>query len=406
MKTQLLEIFIKKYCKLLIVFFIVTSAVQCKVDTSDEKSLIRGCNKFGDDIYKEVAKHKGNVVFSPFALHSSMALLTMGASGNTLKELLFKLSLNNVHNFKKGYETLIKRIQNESFHVANNLYISKKLYFLEKYRNEARHFFKAKPVKLDFTKQARATAIINKWVAEQTNKSIDKIVDVDSFDSHTALILLNAIYFKGEWETKFDEAQTLENYVFHTSTGETFCSMMFMKPSQHNILFTDKYSILTLPFHKSNIKIAFIKVGPKNITISALEEIFSSKRFFQAISQLRPKNAIIKIPKFNISTNYELNKHLSSVGISNIFKSPSFSNLFRKNVLVSVDTVNQKSLLEINENGVKAAATTQIRMRVRAAPLIHKFYLDSPFLFFIYDSKDELIIFRGRIENPIESENK
>ena len=69
---------------------------------------------------------------------------------------------------------------------------------------------------MDFGQAAQSATAINQWVEEQTNKKIKKIITPESLGPLTKLVLVNAIYFKGDWEVKFDKSKTSKGD-FHVS---------------------------------------------------------------------------------------------------------------------------------------------------------------------------------------------
>ena len=98
-------------------------------------------------------------------------------------------------------------------------------------------YFLAEPVGMDFSQAKQSSAAINQWVEEQTNKKITNIISPESISPLTKMVLVNAIYFKGDWEVKFDKSNT-EKGDFHVSPTKTVqTDMMFSKEKYAYVLF-------------------------------------------------------------------------------------------------------------------------------------------------------------------------
>ena len=97
----------------------------------------------------------------------------------------------------------------------------------EKYLASTKENFLAEPVATDFGNEEEARNSINKWVEAQTNSKIQELIARNVLTPLTKLVLVNAIHFKGDWETKFDKENTHEAD-FHVSKDKTVkAQMMF-----------------------------------------------------------------------------------------------------------------------------------------------------------------------------------
>ncbi|KAF2891676.1 hypothetical protein ILUMI_14497 [Ignelater luminosus] len=234
--------------------------------------------------------------------------------------------------------------------------------------------------------------------------AIKNIVEQNTLSSSTTVLILNAIYFRGMWEQRFDKSQTIGNYVFHTSTGNVLCNMMISENYPQTHYSEENFLVLSLSFHESNIKIVFVVshlYGKKKI--SDIEKRFDSKKLFEIIPKLRSRSFAVRIPKFKLEYEIDLKELLSSVGIRKMFERGDFSKLFERSVPSRIEEIKQKALIEMDETGVTAAAATQIQIvpRNRNKFFLEDFILNRTFLFFLYDSTTEIIFLRGRIDNPV-----
>ena len=89
---------------------------------------------------------------------------------------------------------------------------------------------------MDFSQAEQSASAINQWVEEQTNNKIQKLIDAKMLGPLTKLVLVNAIYFKGNWDVKFDKSKTSKGD-FHVSPTKTIkTDMMFAKEEYAYVL--------------------------------------------------------------------------------------------------------------------------------------------------------------------------
>ena len=122
---------------------------------------------------------------------------------------------------------LSKTNENFTLDAANRIYYSEDDFIDESYIQSTQEFFLAKPIGMNFDQSEQSRTEINQWVEEQTNKKIQELIPQGSINASTKLILVNAIYFKGDWDVKFDKSSTRKGdfYVSPTQTVQT--DMMF-----------------------------------------------------------------------------------------------------------------------------------------------------------------------------------
>lgn len=186
-------------------------------------------NDFTFDLYKRlVATGQAiNVLVSPTSIMVIMAMLHIGARNNTEKQLSNGLRLGTMDKtvLAKEMETFVERLKESN--KAVNIQTAYRLFthtskvisgdFIRtiiKYFNsdiEALYFIK---------KAAESREEINKWVEEETNDKIKHILPAVKIKDLTAVVGVDALYFKGSWKYMFNEKATAEAD-FHVSSEET-----------------------------------------------------------------------------------------------------------------------------------------------------------------------------------------
>ncbi|CAB1422555.1 unnamed protein product, partial [Pleuronectes platessa] len=230
------------------VYTMASSAALSKANTSFCLDLFK---KFSD---KDKA---ANVFYSPFSISSALAMVMLGARGNTHTQMSEVLSfceavkpqpggaeqrqmqqhvqmqkslktqncLDDVHaDFSKLLKTLNKAGAPYSLSVANRLYgeqsyqfvevcvhdgVCKYMLMLPGFQGETRKYYNAELESVDFKTGSEAARLkINGWVEEQTQDKIKDLLLKGTVHDMTRMVLVNAIYFKGDWNKQFEESAT------------------------------------------------------------------------------------------------------------------------------------------------------------------------------------------------------
>ena len=117
--------------------------------------------------------------------------------------------------------------QNLFFHFYR-IYHSTDSVLGQSYIQSTKEYFLAEPVAMDFGKSEESRVAINEWVEEQTNNKIQELIAKGSITGLTKLVLVNAIYFKGDWDVKFNKNKTKKRD-FHVSKEKTVqADMMYI----------------------------------------------------------------------------------------------------------------------------------------------------------------------------------
>ena len=171
-------------------------------------------NAFGFRLLNAVQKTipSGNVVLSPVSAAMDLSMVLNGADGQTRQEMLSALSLSGweLSAINEANAQLIKVIRTPAnsitLSVADSLWVdSRRAMLRPDYVKQTQAWYDAEMADLDFSNPSAATRI-NNWASKETNGRISKVID--RIDPADLVLLLNAVYFKGQWTHKFDKAQT------------------------------------------------------------------------------------------------------------------------------------------------------------------------------------------------------
>ncbi|KAG5850142.1 leukocyte elastase inhibitor-like [Anguilla anguilla] len=381
------------------------------------ESLIAANTNFSLDLFKKISaiKKADNIFYSPLSISSALAMVYMGARGNTAtqmsKSLHFHKAEKDIHaRFSKLMSELNKEGAPYALSLANRLYGEKSFKFEEKYIMDTKKFYQAELETVDFKSNAKDAIVkINSWVEEQTQEKIKNLVSEGSIDNMTILLLVNAIYFKGDWHEKFNGMDTKE-VQFKLNKKESKPVQMMHQKATFGYAFIPEVNCQILEMPYLGKELSMLIILPKEIEddstgLVRLETELTCEKLIQWTQSDKMENRKVNValPKFKMEETYDLNNILISMGMEDAFdlSKSDFSGMSPNNKLV-VSKVVHKSFLEVNEQGTEAAAATFISVQLQCGMLIPpvSFIADHPFLFFIRHNPTQSILFYGRFCSP------
>ncbi|XP_053102012.1 serpin B10-like isoform X3 [Hemicordylus capensis] len=370
-----------------------------------------------------------NLFFSSWSISTSLSMVYLGARNNTATEMAKvlhfsgrketesspssqELDLGKGEELHRLFQELISEINKTRstylLKTANRLYGEQTFQFFSEYLQLAKKYYHAEPQMVDFlTAAEQVRNQINSWVESETGNKIKDLLPKDAVDDKTALVLVNAIYFKGKWETKFERENTAEKPFRMSKTISKPVQMMFLK-SKCPAFYIDtlRVTILELPY--VNKELSMFILLPDDITddstgLELLEKELTYERLSIWTSPEMMENMEVEVhlPKMKLEESYDLGSTLSSMGMMDAFSESraNFTGMSKKNNLF-LSKVFHKSFVEVNEEGTEAAAATATVVVVRSSQKPLTFEVDHPFLFFIRYNKTKSILFFGRFCSP------
>ncbi|XP_062953436.1 serpin B6 [Cynocephalus volans] len=354
-----------------------------------------------------------NVFFSPTSIASALAMVLLGAKGNTAAQMAQALSLSKSGNsgtgdVHKGFQLLLAEVNRTGtkylLRTANRLFGEKSCDFLSSFKDSCRKFYQAEMEELDFMNAAgESRKHINTWVAKKTEGKITELLSPDTVNSLTNLILVNAIYFKGNWDKQFNKEQTKER-PFKVSKNEEKPVQMMFKKSTFKITYIGEIftQILVLPYVGKELNM-IILLPDENTDLRTVEKELTYEKFVEWTrpDMMDEEEVEVFLPRFKLEENYDLEAVLRRLGVTDAFEPTraDFSGMSSRRDL-HLSKVVHKSFVEVNEEGTEAAAATAGIMLMRCLRVTPRFCADHPFLFFIQHSTTSGILFCGRLSSP------
>uniref|UniRef100_G3NAW7 Leukocyte elastase inhibitor n=1 Tax=Gasterosteus aculeatus TaxID=69293 RepID=G3NAW7_GASAC len=374
-----------------------------KANTTFSLALLK---KFGD-------KDKtANVFYSPFSISSALAMVMLGAKGNTATQMSECLKTqgcqDDVHvSFAQLLSELNKAGAPYALSVANRLYGEKSYEFVEDYLGSTKKHYSAELEAVDFVSGSEAARLnINKWVHEQTQGKIKDLLAEGLLDEYTRLVLVNAIYFKGNWNKKFQESAT-QDVKFRINKNQTTSVKMMHQKSKFPVTYIPEANCQVLEMPYKGMELSMLIFLPSDIedSTTGLEKLEKALTYDNFVDWTRPDmmNEVeirVGLPRFKMEENYDMKNVLVSMGMVDAFDPVmcDFSGMAPGNDLV-LSKVVHKAFVEVNEEGTEAAAATAAIMMLRMS-MPASFIADHPFLFFIRHNPSMSILFAGRYCSP------
>lgn len=384
--------------------------------TADVTALAASHNDFGIDLWKRLsADHAGNLALSPASLALAFGMVEAGAAGDTRAELRKVLHLDlpdaRVHAANGALIAAWNAPAPYVLAVANRLFGEASTPFAKPFTDLVAADYGAPLDRVDFIGAANAARVhINDWVAGATRDKIKDLLPPGSIDAETRLVLTNAVYFKGQWASRFDPART-RPAPFKTPDGTVDVPMM-AQAGRFAVGHVDGATLLELPYvsgpttnattDAASHDLTMVIALPDAPTTTALEARLSAATLATWTQSLRPiANIEVSLPRFRIATDsIALKEPLQALGLRDAFgPGADFSGMTRHEHLFISDAFH-KVFVEVNEEGTEAAAATAVVMTRESEMETPEFRADHPFLFFLRDARTGQVLFMGRVTHP------
>lgn len=357
-------------------------------------------------VFDAMCADKAQAMFSPLSLNMCLGMLEAGAAGDTKTALGNYLGEGDYSAFAEDYLEHAKRFNNDDifgeyknvFELANSLWANKDKPFNEDYKSKVAGKFGAEIDNLDYSKPDQAVETINDWVSGKTHKMIPKLLSPADVSQDTAAVLVNTVYFESGWVdgwTVLDEEEKFTN-----ADGSTVDIELMINGGD---CYYENDSATAFACGYIN-GMRFIGILPKkdgDFTLESLDiqSLLKSKTYDYDVTA--------KMPKLNFESSFPLTDALKAAGLSEMFDpiSADFTPMQGSdNEHFHVSEVIQKTKLELDENGTKAAAATAAIMKDNAMAIepepreLKEVFLNRAFAFLIYDERAEQIVFMGKVK--------
>lgn len=370
-----------------------------------EKSVLDASNHFALTLFERTsaAAPGGNVFISPLSVSMSLGMVLNGAAGETRAQMQRTLGFGEAElaDVQSGYRDLSALLRGldrtTSFEIANSIWYKLEYPILPGFLEAGRTYFDAEIRGVNFGDAEGTKAAVNKWVNDKTHGRIPTILEEVHRDD--VMYLINAIWFKGSWRSRFDPADTRDAQ-FTSADGSTQMVPMMSQEADSSAGFRHYADASVeageLPYGNGAFAMTIL-MPPPGTHIDAFTASLTADRWNAVVAGLQDKPGfVVQLPRFTLSYGRELKEDLQALGMTEAFD-PHRANLSGMTAQddLYVGFVMHKTFVKVDEEGTEAAAVTNSGIRQTSMP--PTFRVDRPFVFAIRERLSGTVLFIGKM---------
>ncbi|MBA3260797.1 MAG: serpin family protein [Gemmatimonadales bacterium] len=370
--------------------------------SSAEHRIVDGANAFSFDLLREATRalpSDSNAFLSPLSASMALGMTLNGASGETFEMMQTALRLAGMTEgeINLGYRDLIALLggldSRTEMVIANSMWGREGFPLAEAFTTAGRTYFDAEINTLDFG-SPDAVGTINDWVSGKTNQRIPALLD--EISGEEVLFLINAIYFKGKWRHPFDPNDT-ESGSFHAADGRDRGARLMRLEETLKYQENDDFQAVDLLYGNGAFSMTVLLPKPGRAPVEALAGLEPAA--WQALADgFQEEQVNLALPRFRLEYTRRLKDDLEALGMAVAFD-PHRADFYRiadiRPEQLYITRVDQKTFVEVNEEGTEAAAATAVGVGTTSAPQVIEMRVDRPFVFAIRERLSGAVIFLG-----------
>ncbi|KAI1690878.1 serpin (serine protease inhibitor) domain-containing protein [Ditylenchus destructor] len=289
--------------------------------SSTNHAILEAQSEFGLNLLREVsaANSKASVVLSPMSVGDALSIAYAGALDETEEELSQLLAKGEpkeqVH---KYFGALMSKIytENKSYtlETANRIYVQAGFSILDSYKQLLNAHYRGQFESVDFSRNVKTANLINDFVSKATHEEIHDLIEPGSLGELTRLLLINAVYFKGTWQNKFDPYATV-NETFYVSEGIEKQVNTMHKTMELPYHETDSYQVLGLPYEGQDV-FMYVVLPYERYGLDTLLKNLTGKDLLEIVQKRAETEVVVSLPKFKIESTHSLTQILKELGLS------------------------------------------------------------------------------------------
>jgi serine protease inhibitor len=350
-----------------------------------------------------------NLFFSPLSASLALTMVLNGARNETYRQMAHALGYGDqpVERINTENALLLHLLRSpdpktETL-VANSLWVQQGFSLLPSFLQACQKHYEAEVDSVDFMQDREGAAErINGWVKQNTKGLIPKLFEPSDFSPLTRLVVVNTLYFKGKWQKPFDKQATSEEE-FHLEGGKVKRVPMMHQSGKFDYLRGDGFQAVALPYGAGELSF-YLFLPDEGRSLQAFLKELTAERWAQWLKGFKPMEGDVGLPRFRIEATYPLKEPLQAMGITDAFD-PEKADLSGVAPLTDgrlfITKALQKAVVEVDEEGTKAAAATGVVVSVTAYnPNRFTLIANRPFFFIIRHNATGAILFMGIVREP------
>jgi len=392
-------------CGLLILALSCCGSFSAELQRAETSEVVHGNTTFALDLYSRLKAVPGNVFVSPYSVSTCLTLAYGGARGETAAQMgkVLHLPEGEPHSaFGELQRQMTEAVKpmGAQLDMANALWVQQGHSFNSAFIEMAQNQYRANTRQVDFRTQAEVAAgELNKWVSEKTRGKIERVLSQGNLTPLTRLVLVNAIYFKGNWVTRFEKSETQDQY-FHLANGSSIMTPLMHHFQEAKYMAAQTFQAVELPYLGNETSMVILL--PRQVNgLSQLEQVLSLQLLTTVFSRLNRQEIELFLPRFTLDSQFDLKAVLGGLGMPDAFGAKGDFSGIEAGQPLWISGVFHHAWVEVNEQGTEAAAATAIPAESSAAHSLRAvFRADRPFLFLIRDLRSGSLLFIGRLSVP------
>ncbi|MCU0378665.1 MAG: serpin family protein [Bacteroidales bacterium] len=373
--------------------------------TLKQAEVVESANKFAFDLFVPVISEKKgaeNIMISPFSVTSALSMTLNGAAGETFEAMMTALRYDGktIGEINETYLKLMKDMvpvdPRVVMEIANSVWVEKRLTVKKSFIDALKNYYLAEARDIDVTDPG-AVDEVNSWIEDKTH---DKIQDMlDELSPDLAMLLINAVYFKGKWRNEFDKDVTA-NKPFYATPGSPVQVPMMFQNENFAVTRSQNATLVELPYGQGNYSMV-VMLPDEGVSTAVAASTLTPENWVLWMADLArgTTDVDLSLPRFKYEYKRELKNDLTALGMGIAFTDfADFSNISEQGMLIS--RVLHQTFIETNEEGTEAAAATVVEMVFTSMPMTTVVNVNRPFLYFIRETTTGTIIFMGQVADP------
>ena len=396
--------------------------------TEEQQVFAKDNNQFTLNFLKtvnDVDKSGKGFIYSPLSITYVLGMVNDAATGKTEQELEQTLGFHEggikaVNEYcQKLIDGLPKVDTKVQLNIANAIFLNKNYTLKQQFQKDMQTYYDAKAEALDFS-SSQTLDRINGWCNDKTKGMIPKILD--KVNPNMVSYLLNAIYFKADWASKFDPKNTQKEMFVGEVNKELLPyadPFVIDLPMMHqNVLISylknDTYSAVIIPYGNGLWNMTILLPEEGKTTSDVINEVTNSYILNNrgwcdtGGNTFQGYEVDLKLPRFEtasdtdeLGVNDGLVGLMKQMGIKLAFDSNYAEIPNMCDVPVYINMMRQKAKIKVNEEGSEAAAVTVAGMydTTSAGPVEYPkatFHANHPFVYVIREASSGVILFVGK----------
>ncbi|HCM20585.1 MAG TPA: hypothetical protein DIC46_07365, partial [Porphyromonadaceae bacterium] len=373
-----------------------------------EKEMVQSDQQFAFEFFAHVfdeerADKDANFMVSPFSLSMALAMTWNGADGETKKAMQETLKMDAYSDeelnayYQKMKDALLKTDPSTKLSIANSIWTNQFVSIKPAFIDVNKKYYDAEVQAVDFS-DVKTKDRINRWASDNTNGLIQSVLDKTQRED--LMYLLNAIYFKGIWTSKFDAKNTSKK-LFTQEDGTRKEVDMMHQTAEFNYTADETVQAVQLPYGNQAFSMLVLLPQEGKQLQDVVPVLKEGDYWAHFTSGLHNAEVELSLPKFKTEYSKRLNDILiDKMGMGIAFSNAAdFSRMSDQDANISF--VKQDTYIGTDEEGTEAAAVTVVGIIETSLPVQPEkvvFNANKPFVYVIKENSTGAVLFMGTVK--------